>query len=129
MPTQRWEVLIFDRRTLAARTIEVGARDADEAEALAHHAAMEADATVSCHVKALGLSGRRSLWGVWLRGRRGLREALPADTPLLVGRVVASDAPCARTAALSALALGLIGPGTQSWRWLQHGDYFAVSQC
>lgn len=124
--TQRWDVLVFDRRTLAARIIEVGACDADEAEALAHHAAIEADATARSHVKAVGRSGKRSLWSVWLRGRRGLREALPADEPLLVGRLVSTDAARARTAALQLFGSAVSGA---SWRWLQPGDHFAVTRC
>jgi hypothetical protein len=126
VPTERWEVLVFDRSTLAARTIEVGARDADEAEALAHHAAMEADATARCHVKAVGRSAARSLWSVWLRGRRGLREVLPADEPLLVGRLVSTDVARARTDALE-----LFGhpAAAASWRWLQRGDHFTVTRC
>ncbi|MGB5859176.1 MAG: hypothetical protein WBH52_12205 [Pseudomonas aeruginosa] len=125
-----WDVLVFDRNSRAEHIARVGAVDADEAEVLAHHEAVEDDPSARVHVKAVGLSARPMLWSVWLRGRLGLREVLPAKEPLLLGRVVAVDVPRARLAALAAFGnTGLAVPNAPSWRWLQQGDHFVVTQC
>lgn len=125
-----WDVLVFDRTSRAEHIAQVGAVDADEAEVLAHHEAVENDPGARVHVKAVGLSVRPLLWSVWLRGRLGLREVLPAKEPLLLGRVVAVDVPRARLAALAVFAgSGWIAANTQPWRWIQQGDHFDVTRC
>lgn len=125
-----WDVLVFDRHTRSEHIAQVSASDAEEAEALAHHEALEDDPKARVHVKAVGLSARPMLWSVWLRGRLGLREALPAKEPLLLGRVVAVDVPRARLAALAAFGnTGVTVPDAPSWRRLQQWDHFVVTQC
>lgn len=125
-----WDVLVFDRQSRAEHVAQVRALEADEAEALARHEATEDHPVGHFYVKAVGLATRPTLWSVWLRGRRGLREALPAKEPLLLGRVVAAGVPCARAAALIAFAgPGPTDPDAKPWRWLQRGDHFVVTQC
>lgn len=73
---------------------------------------------------------RRSLWGVWLRGRCGLTEGLPKGELLLVGRVAAIDGKTAREVALQRFARDRSeAVGAATWRWLGQGDHFAVRRC
>lgn len=125
-----WDVLVFDRQSRAEHVAQVRALEADEAEALARHEAAEDHPAGHFYVKAVGLATRPTLWSVWLRGRRGLRVALPAKEPLLLGRVVAVDVPRARAEALVAFGgQGPAEPGSKPWRWLQRRDHFVVTQC
>ena len=64
-----------------------------------------------------------------LHGRAQLREALPADKPLLVGRVVAITMAEARARALAVFAPGGAAASAESWRYVQADDHFSVVRC
>lgn len=126
---QRWAVRVIDRSTGRERIDDYLAATADDAEVAAHHDALEANPLGVYAVRSLCITARRALWDVRLHGRAQLREALPADKPLLVGRVVAITMAEARARALAVFAPGGAAASAESWRYVQADDHFSVVRC